>query len=150
MNRPDLLARASLSLVLALCTAVSAAQAQRTPTESIPGGVEAKPSDQGATIPKSQPAPAPAPMVGSPSRSPSLESAPSIAPVKPASPAKDPKAEKDKKKSSKAKEPIPLVRSLAPGAGAPAAGAVGTPAAADESKPGAVERAPAAPKQPPQ
>jgi hypothetical protein len=149
MIRSDFHVKISLSLVLCVL-GVGVAQAQRTPNETVPGGVEAKPSDVVPGVPKSQPAPAPAaPMVGSPSRGPSLETVPRTAPAKPATPpVKDPKAEKAKKKAAKAGEPLPLTRSLAPGAAAPVPGAAGVPAAGDESKPGAVERVPGVPKQP--
>ncbi len=132
--------------------APSAAWAQGIAKESIPGGVEARPSDVGQ-VPKGAPAPPP-PMGGSPSRSgPALESvqpAPVTKPA-PAPAAKDPKDNKDTKgkKSSDKAPPAPLTRSIAPGGMAPAAGTPSAPAN-DESKPGAVERVPSPPKQPPQ
>jgi hypothetical protein len=142
----EVLARVAMSLVLSASVA-GVAHAQRTPSETVPGGVEAKPSDGAPGAPKTMQAPA-APLVSSPSRSPALETVPRASPAKPAiPPPKDPKDDKGKK-SGKAAQPIPLTQSLAPGKAAPAAGAPAAPViGGNESKPGAVERAPAMPKQ---
>jgi hypothetical protein len=141
---------AGLFLVAAL--PIAAVHAQGTAKESIPGGVEAKPSDSTATAPKSMPTPAP--VVGAPairSMSPQLETTP----PKPLAPKKVPIAKSKSPKKSKV-EPLPLTRSFAPGT-APSVGAVppspAPPAPSKngkESMPGAVERSPGQPAPAPQ
>ncbi len=152
----------AIALVLAGSVAAPVAWAQGIAKESIPGGVEARPSDAAPVPPKAMPAPiTPPPAVGGSRPGPALESVqpqpakPKVVPKDvPATdpPAKDPKA----KKAGSKTEPVPLTRSIAPGGLAPAATGPGAPSMPaplpgnDESKPGAVERLPSAPKQPPQ
>ena len=155
MSRSATLAHISAGLLVAATFASTAAMAQRTPTETVPGGVEMRPAIPSAPATRSPPAPVPAaPIVGSPSpgaasggSAPSLERAqpPADKPAPP--PAKVPKG----KKTGAKKAPVPLTQSLAPGVN-PSVNPSVSPAtpANDESKPGAVERAPGAPKQPQQ
>ena len=120
------------------------AEAQVTGKESVPGGVEAKPS-----MPQMERAPAAAPImppraqimatppVAAPGHAPGAVPAAKVAPSEkaaPATPPKDAKGKSNKKKSSK----------NGYGAAAPASKSIG--GGADERRPGRVERAPGQPQ----
>ena len=154
--------RASALAVLVSVFAVPVALAQGITKEGTPGGVELKPQqpqESVGTVPKAAaptaPAPPPAPAVAAPSRSPIV--APKPAPADTPSGKSDEKGEKKKfwnksgSPSPTDKPAAPITRGfVAPGSAAPAAPAAGgsptpTPSpGGDESKPGAVERSPAA------
>ena len=146
MNR----ARAEMRLIVVMavaCLPFGAARAQGIGKETLPGGVEAKPSMPdmmrsvpGAAVPQAAPAPTMA--------SPPVAAPKPVAPVPP-KPAASPKRDGDddaapqKKSKKKAAAPKVMTRSISPGE-APAPAAVpGLPTVGgDESKPGAVERLP--------
>ena len=143
MSRKNWVVNASV-LVLAtsgMMLPQSAAWSQGVSRESVPGGVEAKPT----TPDMARPA-APASEAAVPAKPAEAARAASPAP-KFETKVED---EESSSKSSKKKNSAPTTRSLtAPYAAPPPAPIPGMPSSGgDESKPGAVERVPSAPKQP--
>ena len=147
-------ATAGLIIVATIaCMPVAAALAQGIGKETVPGGVEAKPSTPDASRPATggaMPPPATAPAMAPPP-----VAAPKPVMPEPAKPAASPKKDDSgddvmkKKSKKKAAAPRAMSRGIAP-AEAPAAGAApgGPTVGGNESKPGAVERMPGAPVAP--
>ena len=123
--------------------------AQGSKQETIPGGVENRPSTDERWVPKAKVAPAPAvpPQVGAPAVGATRAPVAGQGKSGPAQKKPDEKGGKGKEDDKSGATPKPLTRGfVAPGAAStaqPAAPAPsGTPTGGDESQPGAVERKP--------